>query len=104
MPSYEIAPQAGRDLLRIYQYIAQDNPAASEALIEELFKAFEHLARWPRSGHPRRDLTEQEVLFWPVRSYLVVYRVPRNSVPLQIVTVLHAARDLSAILGMLSEF
>jgi plasmid stabilization system protein ParE len=98
MPSYELSPQAVDDLLEIQEHIAQDNPVASEALIEEFFGAFEHLARWPRAGHARTDLTEQQVLFWPVRSYLVVYRAPVGSVLLQIVAVLHGARDLSAIL------
>ena len=64
--------------------------------MDELFEAFEHLAEWPGSGHTRRDLTQRDVRFWPVRSYLVVYR---EKAPLQIVAILHGARDIPSIIG-----
>ena len=35
--------------------------------------------------------------FWRVRNYLVVYRSEKR--PIQIVRVLHAARDVRSILG-----
>src|SRR5271157_1108687 len=98
MPSYEISPLALDDLLHIQEYIAQDNPSAAEQVIEQFFSAFDHLAQWPRSGHIRADLTPRNVLFWPVGSYLIVYRQNEESREVQIVAVLHAARDLPAIL------
>jgi len=36
------------------------------------------------------------VLFWPVRSYQIIYR--RESTPLEIVAVLHGKRNIRAIL------
>ena len=48
------------------------------------------------SGHSRPDLTTKDVRFWPVRSYLVIYR---ETVPLEIVTILHGARDIHSFLG-----
>ncbi len=55
------------------------------------------LAETPLLGHWRRDLTSANVRFSRVYSYLIVYRP--DTFPLQIVAVLHAARDVSAILG-----
>jgi plasmid stabilization system protein ParE len=98
MPSYEISPLALEDLFHIQEHIAQDNPIAAEQVIEQFFSAFEHLAQWPRSGHTRIDLTPHNVLFWSVGSYLIVYRQNERTAEVQIVAVLHAARDLPAIL------
>jgi antitoxin ParD1/3/4/toxin ParE1/3/4 len=50
-------------------------------------------------GHRREDLVEGDsrLRFWPVYSYLVVYRTETDL--LEIVRVLHSARDVRAILG-----
>jgi len=61
------------------------------------FSAFEHLAQWQRSGHSRPDLASKQELFWPADSYLIVYRVREAGTPIQIVAVLHGARDVPAI-------
>ena len=54
------------------------------------------LAAYPRMGHVREDLADRTLRFWPVYSYLVVYRP--DSQPLQIIRVLHGARDVPRIL------
>lgn len=97
MPSYEISPLALEDLLHIQEYIAQDNHIAAEQVIEQFFSALEHLVQWLRSGHTRTDLSPRNVLFWPVGSYLIVYRQIEETADVQLVAVLHAARDLPAI-------
>lgn len=97
MPKYVLSPRALKHLQSIWDFIATDNREAADRIVEELFAAFEYLAEWPGSGHTRRDLTKRDVRFWPVRSYLVVYL--EKSVPLQIVAILHGARDIPAIIG-----
>ena len=96
MERYVLAPEALQDLQDIWNFIAADNPEAASALQEEFFRAFDGLAAMPGKGHPRKDLTDREVLFFRVRSYLIVYR--SDSTPIQIVAVLHAARDVPAVL------
>ena len=96
MPSYEISPEALLDLQTIWDFIAVDSTSAADRVIDELFDAFEHLAKWPDTGHSRPDLTPQSVRFWSVRSYLVVYRSSLQNV--QIVAILHGSRDVPAIL------
>ncbi len=98
MAAYELAPEAVEDLVKIQSFISMDSPAAAERLIDQFFAAFDRLAEWPRSGHTRADLTSKPVLFWPIDSYLIVYRQDVAADMIQIVAVLHAARDLAAIL------
>ncbi|HEY1424582.1 MAG TPA: type II toxin-antitoxin system RelE/ParE family toxin [Candidatus Acidoferrum sp.] len=98
MALYELSPEALDDLLNTQEFVSSDSPAAAERLIDEFFAAFEHLASWPRSGHSRADLTEKPVLFWPVGSYLIVYRIRSADSLLQVVAVLLGARDVPAIL------
>ena len=96
MAGYSVSPEAMDDLQGIWGFIALDNPSAADRLIDELFAAFEQLALWPGQGHFRRDLTDRNVRFWPVGSYLVVYRDDRG--PVEIVAILHGARDIPRVI------
>lgn len=96
MQDYILAPEALQDLQDIWDFIAEGNPDAAGRVQEELFEAFEGLASMPGKGHQREDLTDKPVRFFTVRSYLIVYRP--DTVPLQIVGVLHGARDIPALL------
>jgi plasmid stabilization system protein ParE len=94
---YKVTPQARCDLLSIWEFIARDSVSAAEGLTIRFERAFYLLAQFPRKGHKRVDIrTSEPVLFWPVGSYVIVYRPePR---PIVIVRVVHGARDLDAIL------
>ena len=79
-------------------FIARDNPNAGDELETAIYEACELLARNPRLGHKRTDLTDEPVLFWPVRgNYLVIYL--RDKQPLFIARILHAARDVKQQIG-----
>ena len=54
------------------------------------------LAATPGAGHYRKDLTNEDVKFFSVYSYLIVYR-PETK-PLQIASILHGRRDVEEIL------
>jgi antitoxin ParD1/3/4/toxin ParE1/3/4 len=96
MSGYELSPESLQDLQDIWDFIAPDSVTAADRLESELFEAFELLAQRPRMGHTRSDLTARDVRFWPVGSYLIVYR--RISTKLQIVAVLHGARDIVEVI------
>jgi plasmid stabilization system protein ParE len=96
MDAYLLSPGALGDLQGIWDFIASDNVGSADRVLDELFDAFEKLAQWPRQGHTRSDLTNRHVRFWPVDSYLVVYR--EDPAPLQIVAVLHGARDIPRVM------
>jgi plasmid stabilization system protein ParE len=49
-------------------------------------------------GHKREDLTDYPVLFWPVGSYLIIYRTEHR--PVEIVAVTQGSRDIPAFLRL----
>jgi plasmid stabilization system protein ParE len=98
MPKYTLSPKALNHIQNIWDFIAADNQDAADRIVDELFAAFERLAEWPGIGHTRSDLTQVDVRFWTVRSYLIVYR--EKPLPVQIVAILHGARDIPSIIGI----
>ena len=95
MKRFELSRRAQKDLELVADYIFLDNPDAADAVLDDFNLAFRSLAQMPLMGHTRTDLTARNVRFWPVHSYLVVYR-PGN--PLRIVRVIHGKRDVRRIL------
>jgi antitoxin ParD1/3/4/toxin ParE1/3/4 len=94
---YILAPQAARDLVQIWRYIKKESSQETADRVESVIRSkFAYLADFPGGGHRRHDLTEAEVRFLAVYSYLIVYR-PETK-PLQIVAILHAHRDVAKIL------
>ena len=49
----------------------------------------------PGLGHLREDLADEPLRFWPVYAFLIIYRPAR---PLEVLRVLHAARDVRRLL------
>jgi len=96
LPPCHISPEALADLQTIYDFIASDSLESADRVAEEFFSAFDRLAALPQSGHSRPDLTSRDVRFWPVRSYLVIYRESADSV--QVVAILHGSRDIPSVL------
>jgi plasmid stabilization system protein ParE len=96
MTLYVLSEDADRDLEGIWDYIAEDNVDAADRWIGKLFDVFDAIGATPGIGHKREDLTARPVLFWPVGSYLVIYRA--TSRPVEIVAVTQGARDIPAFL------
>ena len=94
---YLLAPQAAAALVEIWQYIKEQASSAMADRVESAIRErIAFLAGTPGAGHRRKDLTEEDVKFFPVYSYLIVYRAETK--PLQIVSILHGRRDLEKIL------
>lgn len=96
MRRFVLTAQARLDLLDIWHYIAQHSIEAAERITEEFYDAMSKLGEVPGMGHTRTDLTEQDVRFWRVQSYLIVYRA--DKLPIEIVRVLSGYRDIAALL------
>ncbi|MEO5801979.1 MAG: type II toxin-antitoxin system RelE/ParE family toxin [Verrucomicrobiota bacterium] len=98
MKSYRLTPAAEDDVFEIWRFIAEDNLSAADRLETDLLNACQRLAERPDLGHFRRDLTDKPVRFFAVRdTYLIVY--DPASEPLEVVRMLHGARDVSAQLN-----
>ena len=98
MNDYLIAPAARGDLEEIWDHygVELQNPDAADRIRDELFDAMRMLAQTPGMGHFRSDLVEEPLRFWHVHSYLIIYRSERQ--PIEIVRVLHGARDVRAVM------
>lgn len=93
---FKLLPKAQIDLTSIIEYIATRSPDNAIKVFDQLHDAMQTLAGMPGMGHTREDLTDRPVRFWAVHSYLIVYRPDR--VPLEVLRIVHGARDLKAIL------
>src|ERR1039457_200833 len=79
---------------------AYQNPEAADRVEMEIVATCRRLAKHPRMGTKRRDITPLPLRFWTVTrfpDYVIVYRP--ETVPLQVVAVLHGKRDLKEVLG-----
>lgn len=91
MRGYDFHPEALIDLDEIREYIAEDNPAAADRVIDEFETALEALVPFPLRGHKRPDLTSRPLRFILVREYLIAYAPDEN--PLWVVAVIHGRRS-----------
>jgi plasmid stabilization system protein ParE len=94
---YVLAPQAALDLFEIWFFIREQASLAVAERVEAAIRGkMAFLAENSGAGHYRKDLTDQKVKFFPVYSFLIVYRP--NTRPLQIASILHGRRDVERIL------
>ncbi len=97
MAGFIFTPSAREDVLLIRRFLTFQSPSAADRVLLALQAACRRRARTPGIGHFRSDLTsDARHRFWRVYSYLIMYR-PDTS-PLEIVRVIHAARDIRGIL------
>src|SRR5258708_30201322 len=99
MSVYRFTPQAADDLLGIWSFIAQDNLEAADRVESAIFRACSLLSDSPLAGSIRKDLTLLPLRFWvvqPYSNYLIVYDPEKK--PLQVIRILHGARDLPSVL------
>jgi toxin ParE1/3/4 len=84
--------QALVDLEGIFEWIAQDSPAAAKLVIERLFSSTELLISFPFMGPVGRD---PDTFEWavPRLPYIVVYEVDRVLECVVVTAVLHGAQD-----------
>jgi toxin ParE1/3/4 len=73
MPRLLRSPRAQEDLIELWTYIAADDPAAADRLLEEIEDKLLMLATRPRLGPSRPDIAPGLRLF-PVRRYVILYR------------------------------
>ena len=96
MKPFILTPLAARDLDEIWDYLAEDSIAAADRVLDALAQGFYKLTAHPGIGHIREDLAGKKYKFFLVYSYLIIYRPDTR--PLEIIRVLHASRDIEALL------
>ena len=88
---------AKQDLQEIKEYyVREGGKHVAERILGEIRAGIRELADSPGLGHKRQDLTDDDVVFFAVRSYLIVYR--KRGATIEVVAVLQGARDVPSIL------
>jgi toxin ParE1/3/4 len=90
-----LSPAATADVEQIQAFLDTHAPHATDAVLSRIHDAMRRIASTPGIGHLRRDLADEPLRFLAVWSYLVIYRVTS---PVEIVRVVHGARDVARAL------
>ncbi len=99
MSGYSLTPLAKSDLFNIWSYIAEHSEDAATSVEQAIYDACAFVAEAPMRGHSRDGLTTRNLRFWTLTrypNYTVVYRP--ETVPVQVVAVLHGKRNLRRVL------
>ena len=99
MSGYVLTPLAKADIFEIWSYIAEDNEDAADRVEQAIFAACAFVAESPMRGHLRPSLTTRPLRFWTLTrypNYSIAYRP--DTVPLEIVAVLHGQRNIRRVL------
>lgn len=91
MKRFVLSPAASADIEQIEAFLDEHAPHATDAVLSRIRAAMRRIASMPGIGHLRKDLADEPLRFVAVWSYLVVYR-PAS--PVEIVRVVHGARDV----------
>ena len=95
-----LTDRAEQDLLDVLDYIARDSIENANRVESAIYQACALLADSPMNGHVRTDLTRLPLRFWTLtryNNYVIVY--DPQSKPLQIIRILHGARNIVRELG-----
>jgi toxin ParE1/3/4 len=92
-PPLRKTTQAEEDLIDLWSYIARENPAAADRLLDRLEGRWELLKSQPYMGAEREDIAPG-IRHVVVGSYLTLYRVAEGQV--EIVRVLYGERHITA--------
>ncbi|MGK7892786.1 MAG: type II toxin-antitoxin system RelE/ParE family toxin [Xenococcus sp. (in: cyanobacteria)] len=94
-------PQVIQDLIELATYLAEDSLDVSERFLFAAEKTFQKLSQFPQRGKisnftaPQLANIRQQAIEG-FRKYLIFYRCTNSEV--EIIRVIHGARDLEAIL------
>ncbi len=88
------SPRAAEDLIELWTYIAVDDPAAADRMLDLIEEKLGMLAANPALGPARPDIA-REVRLFPVRRYVILYRVLPDGI--EVVRVVHGMRRLGGL-------
>ena len=95
MIRYVLAPAARDDLRSIFDYLESQSIPTAIRYDKLIHAAFLRIAQSPQLGHRRADLQDPSIRCWVVPPYLIFYL--EQTAPLQIVAILHGARDIPSV-------
>lgn len=84
------------DLTSIWEYIAADNREAADKLVLDILQLFDKTAEHPHLGRSAEEIAPDIRMLTRGR-YLLIYRVIADEKAIELVRVVHGARDLPAL-------
>lgn len=96
MPTVSRRPLAALDIFETWDHIAGENMTAADRWVDELDAAFSRLSTQPMMGRARPEIAP-DLRSFPFRRY-VIYYVPLSD-GIDVVRVLHSARDIDGLVG-----
>ena len=96
MRRFRLTREAKSDVRSVWAYVARDNLPAADRLLDTLYGKFSLLAQQSLLGEARDELGSG-IRGFVVGNYLVAYRPLSDGI--EVVRVVHSARDISTIFG-----
>jgi plasmid stabilization system protein ParE len=93
------SPTAIRDLETIHAYISRTSVGYADTMVGRIVDAVDRLALFPRIGPPFQGEEQSTRRQLVVRPYLVIYDYAAPSERVDVLTVVHGARDLGDLFG-----
>ena len=89
---------AKQDISNIAEYIAVDNKIASVKIVEDFYKVFELLSKFPETGVIKNDINDKTVRIYTMKkNFAIVYRILNDKI--EILRVLTRYQNVFAILN-----
>lgn len=101
MNRFIISPAAADDLDELLAFVARDSASRAEIVAGRLRVAIHRAARHPLLGHVHSSIDDPALRVWVAAPYVIVYR--HASRPIEIVRILHGARDVGTILDQSTD-
>jgi toxin ParE1/3/4 len=93
-------PRAQRELREALVWIADDNPAAADALLAAAMAAARRLQARPKLGRVRLELAPERYRFWSLRGFLYLLVYDAAAEPPIILRFVRQSRDLPVVLDL----
>lgn len=90
--NWTLKAQASLD--SIYEYIHQDAPFYAERFVQQLIDSADRLETFPLSGRLVPEVEREDIREIIFQSYRIIYWIANDN-QIDIIAVLHAARDLT---------
>lgn len=88
------SPRSRKDFAEILDYFGETDTDSALDFVTRLQLACEQLAQMPGMGR-KRDKLAKGLRSFPVEKYVIFYRIVKDDI--EIVRVLHSARDIESI-------
>jgi plasmid stabilization system protein ParE len=92
-----LSAEARVDYFEAFDFIANYSPRAALKWEAMMLDTFQHLAVWPQTGKIRPEYAPPYIRFWPAGDYVILYN-PSSS-PVEIIAIVHGARNLSELMA-----